>query len=364
MSRVRNKSFETVHHLTSRIAHKAFFLKDEERDSFLKLMLRVSSFSGVELLGWCIMNNHFHIYAYLPQPTELCDAEVMRRFALLHGDADRLLADMDEAAERRRTQPDGSEGQTGESADLQKSIRRRMYSIAEFMRMIKQWFSAAYNDRSGHKGTMWEAVYGDNASFLPDDPCGYEDIRDILAYIHLNPIRAAITDRFDGYKWSSYAAFRRGEAEAVSAMRRAYPGLPDEEIVTIHEDRMRRLLEGWKRKRAEEIARKRLAGCEMPTDPITEECMIAQAKERIERAQQSVVALQLERTVHAGAKARRNTVCSQILELVSVYPESTPQSLARALSVPLRTVQRYLAGLMRSGAIVRRRDGLELAQSA
>ena len=61
MARVRNTEYNTVHHLTSRIAHRAFFLKEEERNDLVDLMVRVSEFSGIELLGWCVLDNHFHI---------------------------------------------------------------------------------------------------------------------------------------------------------------------------------------------------------------------------------------------------------------------------------------------------------------
>ena len=83
MARIRNTEYNTVHHLTSRIAHRAFFLKEEERNDFIDLMLRVSAFSGVELIGWCVLDNHFHIYVYLPNPPALSDDEVLRRFRLL-----------------------------------------------------------------------------------------------------------------------------------------------------------------------------------------------------------------------------------------------------------------------------------------
>ena len=93
MARVRNKEYNTVHHLTSRIAHRVFFLKEDERNDFVSLMMRVSAFSGVELIGWCIMNNHFHIYVYLPEPPQMTDEEVLARFKALKGDAERIFAD-------------------------------------------------------------------------------------------------------------------------------------------------------------------------------------------------------------------------------------------------------------------------------
>ena len=107
MARIRNTEYNTVHHLTSRIAHRAFFLKEEERNDFVDLMRRVSAFSGVELLGWCVLDNHFHIYVYLPVPRQLTDEEVLSRFRLLKGDASRLL---DDESDDRIVNPYGQSG--------------------------------------------------------------------------------------------------------------------------------------------------------------------------------------------------------------------------------------------------------------
>jgi len=360
MARIRNTEYNTVHHLTSRIAHRAFFLNEEERNRFIDLMLRVSAFSGLELIGWCVLDNHFHIYVYLPVPPELSDEDVLRRYKLLKGDAHRLVGDEDDdrivnpyakVGAECPTPRANSDGRAEARMALVKSIRRRLYSVAEYMRMIKKWFSDGYNERSCHKGTMWEAIYGDNTTFLPDSPDGYADIRDILAYIHLNPIRAAVTDHFDGYEWSSYTAYRRGDAVASAAMHRAYPGCSDEEIVERHELRMGRLLEVWKRRRAEEIAQKRMAGYEIPADRVTDECMIAQAQARIEQIHREVIELQLARKLVKGEKESRRLVCEQIVKLISVYPRSTAKSLGEQLCVPLRTMQRYMSSLAESGVM-------------
>ena len=110
--RVRNKEYGTVHHLTSRIAHRARFLKTEEQKDFLDLMLRVSAFSGVELIGWCVMNNHFHILAYLPEPPALSDDEVLARYKLLKGDGDRIFEDEDDDLIKNPYAESGAECQT------------------------------------------------------------------------------------------------------------------------------------------------------------------------------------------------------------------------------------------------------------
>jgi len=361
MARNRNTAFNTVHHLTSRIAHQAFFLGDDERNDFVSLMIRVSEFSGVELLGWCIMNNHFHIYVYLPEPPVLSDDEILERYHRLKGDASRLLSESDKVGAECPTLGANSDGRAEARAELVQSIRRRMYSIAEYMRMIKQWFSDSYNERSCHKGTMWEAIYGDNPFSLPECVEDYTDLRDILAYIHLNPIRAAVVNHYDEYPWSSYTAFKSGDPVAVAAMRRAYPDMSDAEIAESHEIRMDKLLESWKRARADEIARKRLNGYKIPSGHLTDECMIAQSMERIRRIEQEVLQLQLERKMAAKEPERRELICRQIVKLASIHPDSTPQSLSAALEVPMRTVQRYVGKLLSVGALRRGEVGLSAA---
>lgn len=366
MARVRNTEYNTVHHLTSRIAHRAFFLKEDERNDFVDLMVRASEFSGIELLGWCVLDNHFHICVHLPEPQPLSDEEVLRRFRQLKGDScwllsdesdDRILNPCASAGAECQIPRVNTDGRVEARAELIRSIRRRMYSIPEYMRMIKKWFSDAYNGRNGHKGTMWEAVYGDHSFYMPKEDGGMEDLRDILAYIHLNPVRAALADRFDGYLWSSYSAYRLGDEYAVAAMRRAYAGFSDEEIREAHEARMARLLEGWKLKRAKEIAYKRLAGYEIPSDGLTDECMIAQAREQIERVQRHVMDMQLERAVAKTDSQARGLIIRQILALATIRPDATSQMLSDTLKVPLRTIQRYVEGLVRSSAMVRRQYG-------
>ena len=49
------------YHLISRVAHRAFFLDDEERTRLVDLIRRVSRFSGVKLLAYGVMSNHFHV---------------------------------------------------------------------------------------------------------------------------------------------------------------------------------------------------------------------------------------------------------------------------------------------------------------
>ena len=56
------------YHLISRVAHRAFFLDDGERTRLVDLVRRVSRFSGVKLLAYGVMSNHFHVFVYIGHP--------------------------------------------------------------------------------------------------------------------------------------------------------------------------------------------------------------------------------------------------------------------------------------------------------
>ena len=247
----RIKEPETVHHLVSRIAHRVYFLKDEERNEFIDMMRRTAEFCGIELIGWCIMTNHFHILAYLPKPQQVDEDEILRRYCLLKGQA--AASALSTTFDKWRRE--GELGIRRVKEELDK-MRGRMYDIGSFMKILKQWFSMEYNRRYSHKGTLWESAYHDRIVEQ-----SISKMAECLGYIHLNPIRAAVVDKFDGYFWSSYTAFRRGNRLSEKGMRFIY-GDDDslEEITERHESLLERLLEKEKLRRAEEIARKRVVG--------------------------------------------------------------------------------------------------------
>ena len=181
-SSYRNKDYETVHHITSRIAHKVRFLQDEDvRNDLVEMIRRAAEFAGIRLIGWCVMINHFHILAFLPKPLEVPEEEVLRRYGILKG-ANAASALQAKLAGLRLS---GEEGWKEAEARLN-AIRGRMYNVGSFMKIVKQWFSEEYNRRNDHKGTLWEGPYHDRIV-----PYRLSEIKKCLAYVHLNPIRAA-----------------------------------------------------------------------------------------------------------------------------------------------------------------------------
>ena len=337
----RIKDYNTIHHLTSRIAHKVFFLEEEERNDFLEMVKRVAMFSGTPLVGWCVMMNHFHLDVYLPEPPEeIGEEEVLRRYAALKGHAGSRCLE----AKFARWRLEGDIGERRVEARLD-GLRRQMYDIGAFMKRVKQWFTEDYNERQGHTGTMWEGKYRDTTVAFRS-----EAARNQLAYIHLNPIRAAITPDFDGYAWSSYAAFVKGDPCAVRGMRILYGDrFTIEEIRTIHERLMREKLEGWKLETARDIAQKRLAGIPVRAHSLTNEAMIAQQMANIKRVQTAFVEQKVNRDLATKAKERREFLLKEIELIRLAEPDIGIEALCERIDKPRSTVYRYLSKLRKVG---------------
>ena len=329
----RSKETDTVHHLVSRIAHRVYFLKDEERDEFIDMMRRSAEFCCLELIGWCIMTNHFHILVYLPNRRVLEEDEILRRYGVLKGDT--AAAQLAKSFEEWRLK--GESGEKLVKKELDK-LYVRMFDVGEFMKILKQWFSMEYNRRYSHKGTLWESAYHDRIVEQ-----SISKMAECLGYIHLNPIRAAVADKFDGYFWSSYTAFRRGNRLSEKGMRFIY-GDDDslDEITERHEALLERLLEKEKLRRAEEIARKRAAGYEMPVDSLTTEAMIAQAAAHLEKVRSAAVEMH-ESTAMKGRRAARNDMLEvAVREILERDPDAGAKAIQDALGVSLRTAYRLL----------------------
>ena len=102
MRRCRIKLPNRCYHLISRVAHRAYFLDEDERTRLVDFVRRVAEFSGVKLLAYSVMSNHFHVFVYIGRPESLSDAEIVRRISALYSDVrfERVMKKWNELAKR------------------------------------------------------------------------------------------------------------------------------------------------------------------------------------------------------------------------------------------------------------------------
>ena len=172
-SRMIVSNEKAVYHIMSRTALDGFPLKDVEKDFMLDLIKRFSALYFTEILGFCLMGNHFHLLVKMIPDIEFSDKDIKKRFETHYGDS-------------------------REFADGQISyLRERLSSLSEFVREIKVGFARYYNRRHNRRGYFW----GDRFKSVIVDKG--ETLVNCLAYIDLNPLRAGLVDKPEEYRWNS-----------------------------------------------------------------------------------------------------------------------------------------------------------------
>ena len=226
------------YHLVSRLAHRAFFLDDEEKDRAVALMRRVEEFSGVVVLAYAFMSNHFHIFIYVPSAEEIGEGEILRRIRVLYRDAslsqvvatwNRLKAEEQELFKRARP----TKKHVSRFEAYKSSFLRRMWNSAEFMRTFKQHFTMSFNGRREHRGTMFEGRYHER-----NHPAERSTMWRTSAYIDINAWEAGIAERPEGYRWCSFAAAAQGDRKARAGYAFMYGGGEWRVIRECHEQSM------------------------------------------------------------------------------------------------------------------------------
>ncbi len=179
---------------------------EPERETFLKILRQCESFYGLRVFTYCIMSNHFHILVEVPEPRELTEEEVLARVAALY--PAKFVIGLCRELDAFR------------DAGLLDLVRarlalftRRMFSLSNFMKSLKQRFSSSYNRNHQRSGTLWEErfrsviVEGEETTLMT-----------VALYIDLNPIRAGIVSDPSDYRFCGYA-------EAVGGGERARDGI-------------------------------------------------------------------------------------------------------------------------------------------
>ncbi len=164
---------KAVYHIMSRTALDGFPFGDIEKDEFVKIIQKFNKLYFVEIFGYCIMSNHFHILARMYPDRYYTDKEIQKRYALFYG--------------KEYVFPDENIEQ----------IRKKLSNLSEFVRDVKQTFSRYYNKTHNRRGTLWGERY---KSVIVENG---ETLVNCLAYIDLNPLRAGLVQRPEEYRWNS-----------------------------------------------------------------------------------------------------------------------------------------------------------------
>lgn len=196
------------YHVINRVAFSQYLLDEAAKRMFVSMLRKQATFCGVEVLNYCVMGNHFHLLASVPEKVEISDAELLQRYRALY-DTEHCPPSSPKPSVLEALLADGSE----DGAALRERILARMGDLSVFMRELKQRFVIWYNRKHGNKGTIWSQRF---TSVIVEPT--REALSTVAAYIDLNPVRAKLVSDPAEYTFSSYGQAVAGNAEA----RRGY----------------------------------------------------------------------------------------------------------------------------------------------
>ena len=185
-----------VYHVMSRTAFQSLRFGDEEKEIFTRMLFQQAAFAGIDILGYCVMGNHFHLLLRVPTVDSLPDGVLLERYSQYYG-SQKIPRSTYSAQELKAIL---EEGGTRANAARER-ILSRMGDLPAFMRELKQRFTIWYNAKHKNSGTIWAARY---KSLLVEESA--ESLTRVAAYLDLNPVRAKLVEDPKDYRWCGYAA--------------------------------------------------------------------------------------------------------------------------------------------------------------
>ena len=259
MRRFKVKGTAATYHVMSHSVSGTPHFDDGAKEVLRKMIWQVADFSGVEVLTYCVMSNHFHVLVRVPpvgpaigsvdsavggssvnsassassagsgqagsaglsgfaQASSvgsagsgsggISDAELLRRYRVLYPKPTKYRTARIEVMEQKLAE-DGEE-----AAAIRRGLLARMGDVSEYMKTLKQRFSVWYNRTHGRVGTLWSERF---KSVLVEG-CG-NALQTMAAYIDLNPVRARLVNDPKDYRFCGYAEAVAGRTEARRGLR-------------------------------------------------------------------------------------------------------------------------------------------------
>ncbi|WP_045214274.1 transposase, partial [Desulfonatronovibrio magnus] len=163
----------SVYHIVSRTALQGLPIKDKDNDFLLGLIKKLSQLYFVDVLGFALMGNHFHLVIRMYPESDPTDDEIKERLQKYYGD------------------------ELNVTGVLVSDYRKRLTNLGAYVKDIKQGFTRYFNKKYNRRGFFW----GDRfKSMIVQDGLS---LVNLLAYVDLNPIRAGIVKKPEHYRWCS-----------------------------------------------------------------------------------------------------------------------------------------------------------------
>ena len=206
--RLKPEKQTSYYHLMSRTVNGEAWFGSREREILRKMIWQVAEFSGIRVITYAVMKNHFHLLVEAPpKSTEISDKELVRRFRVLYPEPTPWQPMRAEVLEWHL------QNQTPEGEALRLSLTQRMHDISLLMKTLKQRFTRWFNQSRDRFGPLWSERF---KSVLVEG--NHWALRTVAAYIDLNAVRSGLVEDPKDYRFCGYA-------EALGGSKLARRGL-------------------------------------------------------------------------------------------------------------------------------------------
>jgi len=202
------------YHVMSRTCGGEVFFDEVEKEALRRVIWRMAEFSGIKVVTYCLMSNHFHLLAEVPHRQTWLErfdgpegeTKLLEHLSILYSRAYVGLLREELADFRAR-------GMAVLAEQRVAALKKRFCDLSLFVKEIKERFSRWFNKRRERRGTLWMDRF---KSVLVEGKG--EPLRTMAAYIDLNAVRAGLVKDPKDYRWCGYA-------DALGGSRRAQRGL-------------------------------------------------------------------------------------------------------------------------------------------
>ncbi len=200
---------KSYYHVMSRVVDRRRVFGARENEVFRRILRNQEAFTGVRVVTYCLMSNHFHLLLEVPDRETLAPLDETELLALLP-----LLYDNETVdGVKQELARAHAAGNGAWVREILARYERRRGDLSLFLKELKLRVTLYMNKRLDREGTLWQGRF---KSVLVEG--GVQPLLTVAAYIDLNPVRAGIVQRPEDYRWSGYGeATGGGGREAARA---------------------------------------------------------------------------------------------------------------------------------------------------
>ena len=227
--RFKSKHNAAIYHCISRTISGEKLFDYQAKEILRKHLHQAAEFSGVQVITYALMSNHFHILVKVTEQKDVSDAELLRRYKVLYPEPTKC-----NTAQIEVIKATFEEGGTN-AENLRAQLLARMGDVSEFMKTLKQRFTIWFNQNHNRFGPLWAERF--KSTIIEGALNHHFALQMVATYIDLNPVRAGMVKDPKDYRWCGYGEAEGGSKKCVEGLRQAVVGatnLSDKEVLTTY----------------------------------------------------------------------------------------------------------------------------------